>query len=125
MHRDGFTCEFSVPLRAIPWKAATVTRRGGAFKAPSLVAWQDAVALHARLAMAGRSPYDGPVRLEMEFFLTRPRRGGVVPDWTNLSKSTEDAIQGIVIENDRQVVGAEVRRVVGSDDYTYVKVIAI
>lgn len=86
---------FAVAARPVPWK---VSIRRGAPNA-KLMAWQREVALAARVAMNGRKPYAGPVVLNLSF---RLRRFGRMPDRTNLLKSTEDAIQGIVIINDNQ-----------------------
>jgi Holliday junction resolvase RusA-like endonuclease len=100
--------EFEVPARPIPWKVASTTRTGHSYKDKKLVAWQAEVARCAAMAMRGRAPYGGAVRVEMEFYLTP--RPGVPGDASNFGKATEDALQGTVILNDRKVVDVRSRR---------------
>lgn len=93
---------FTVPARPVPWKAAHTTRTGHAFKDKRLVAWQKTVQQYAAMAMAGMAPYSHAVEIRLEFHLA-PIRGRTLPDLSNCVKSTEDALQGVVIENDRRV----------------------
>lgn len=101
---------FSVPGRPVPWSVPPKLRR----KSPRLKAWQARIALEARLAMAGRLPHDGPVRLFLVFCLTRPNERRL-PDSTNLQKSAEDSMQGIAYLNDTQVAAVECVRLVVTD----------
>jgi Holliday junction resolvase RusA-like endonuclease len=126
-------CRFALTgYRPIPWKATVVgtqhTRTGKRYrfvtKDPTLVAWQEVVALHARLAMAGRRPYEGAVELRMDFTL-RPIKGRMTPDTCNLTKSTEDALQGIVIADDRQVVSLVAARWEGREEGAVIEVRAL
>ena len=87
---------FSVAGRPVPWK---VSRRGT--KNPALVAWQEWIGHQAHMAMAGRRPMEGPVRLRMAFRLNV--RPGRVPDLRNLCKAAEDALNGICFVDDTQV----------------------
>ena len=69
-------------------------------------AYQNAIRLYARVAMRGDPPMTGPVALNFGFYIREnadKRRG----DLTNLQKCAEDALQGIVIGDDRQVVSVE------------------
>lgn len=86
---------FQVDGVSVPW---SVSRRGT--KNPRLTAWQGLIKRAAFLAMDGRKPYAGPVRFTAHFAFARTNHP---PDLTNLIKAAEDAIQGIVIVNDRQV----------------------
>jgi Holliday junction resolvase RusA-like endonuclease len=115
--------EFEVPHRASPWKAPHVGRTGPPFKDKSLVAWQKTVADHASLSMRGRPPYPGPVLLEVHFHLTR--RPGSAPDLSNLTKAFEDALQGVVIVNDRSVLKIVAQRSTGARDYVAARVISL
>ena len=115
-------CRFHVPGRPVPWKAPTITKgRGGrvpGFSDPRMKGWQEAVRWHARAAMAGRPAVAGPVGMRLAFTLAR----GPLADLTNLVKATEDALQGAVFANDRQVAEAHVTRAVGPAEGVHVEV---
>jgi len=119
---DGDTiAEFTVYHRPVPWKAPTVTRKGAVFKDGSLLAWQEHVRKAAREAMVGRDPYKGQVGLVLAFTLSDvPNRA--YGDTSNLSKSTEDSLQKIVIANDKQVARIEATRVIGGRDSARIRV---
>jgi Holliday junction resolvase RusA-like endonuclease len=98
--------------------------------------WQRLVSAGAREAMAGRPPCLGPVVIKVTFYIrategytvgrpcfialryneasreyTKPSlKGSTLPDNTNLFKGTEDAMQGIVYQDDFQVVEEISRR---------------
>ncbi len=99
---------FTVPGRAVPWKAPTTTRTGHAYKDPKLVAWQDEVYLRAAMARKDK-PYQGAVRVWLHVYLKR--KSGAAPDVTNLAKAIEDSLQGAVFTNDRQVEQISIVRV--------------
>lgn len=89
--------------------------------------------LVAHAAIAARVPLlRGPVRLSLVFLFPRPaghyRRDGtlkpsapahhaVKPDGSKLQRSTEDALSGLVIEDDARIVGTawEKRYCVGNE----------
>lgn len=98
---------FEVAMRPVPWKAPTVTRSGVSFKDASLKRWQKEVRDRGAKAMSG-GPYSCRVELVMDFHLTK--RAGSAPDVSNLTKATEDSLQGPVIVNDRQVAKITSRR---------------
>ncbi len=98
---------FTVPGRAVPWKAPSTTRTGHSYKDPKLVSWQNYVWVRALQAMMGK-PYKGPVYLHIKAFIKRQR--GAAPDITNIVKAIEDALQNAVIVNDRQTVAIHARR---------------
>lgn len=91
--------------------------------------WRQRVAVFASQAMAGRSPFDGPVAVRVVFYMPRPkghygtgRNAGVLkagavmarpitkPDATKLWRSTEDALKGIIWGDDSQVVTQSVSK---------------
>jgi Holliday junction resolvase RusA-like endonuclease len=112
---------FAVESRPVPWSVPFVTRSGASIKDKRLVGWQHAVKKAARDAMAGKHPYPGPVRLEVWFYLTEARNKSV-PDTSNLTKGSEDALQGLVIVNDRQVCEVHASREIGDRDGAEIKV---
>lgn len=94
--------------------------------------WRQRVAVFASQAMAGKTPMDGPLVAVVRFRLTRPkdhyhtgRKAGQLkpwaeaeypigkPDATKLWRAAEDAMKGIVWQDDAQVVWQDVRKVYG------------
>lgn len=114
---------FFVEGRPVPWSAPTTTRTGHSFKNPRLVSWQKLVGDLAYLAMRPDPPYSHPVRLDLIFYLTV--RGGSRPDTSNLGKALEDALQGKVIVNDKQVCDIRSRRVIGTGEGVMIQVFAM
>jgi Holliday junction resolvase RusA-like endonuclease len=87
--------------------------------------YQRAVALAAKVAMKGRTPLLGPLRLIVTAFLAVPKSWPIkrrdaalagtvrptgVPDWDNLGKQAADAVKGILWIDDSQVVDGTVRK---------------
>lgn len=83
------------------------------------------VAAEARATMAGAQPMSGPISIHLQLFLSIPAsyskkkaqacRDGLVvptkkPDWENVAKSVCDAFNGIVWNDDSQVVDAFVSK---------------
>jgi crossover junction endodeoxyribonuclease RusA len=84
--------------------------------------WKRDVAKTAAAAMAGRQLLDGPLELQVRFYVPRPkghfgtgRNAGVVkasapefptvkPDVTKLLRAVEDAMTGVIYRDDAQVV---------------------
>lgn len=91
-------CRFVIHSRPRPWAVSIVRRGKGPPTNPKLVLWQQAVRAAAIEAMAGRLPHSGTYELRCVFMLT-PKPS--MPDGVNLAKSTEDALQGVVILNDK------------------------
>jgi len=88
-----------IPERAVPWSAADVGR-GHGYKDPRLEAWQAEVAMKTGVARRVRQPYEGPVEVNVVARFAK----GPIPDTTNVMKGIEDAMQGVVYANDRQVI---------------------
>ncbi len=118
-----FVVCFHVPGRPVPWSVPTVFRNGGSKKNARLIAWQQTVGMFARLAMHGRELHAGPVEIAVVATIAAPRdRRYRDPDCTNIVKAIEDALQGIVIVNDRQVCRQYVERVRGDDERAVIRV---
>lgn len=88
-------------------KAHTVSNPRGS----RVAAYKASVALHARVAMAGKQPLVGPLWCTLLFLMPRPAglktpgRGwhAHAPDVDNLVKSTLDSLQSVVFKNDGQI----------------------
>jgi Holliday junction resolvase RusA-like endonuclease len=109
--------ETMILLRAVPWSASQVTRNG-TFKAKRLVAWQRVIGVVAFRDRTQAAPYGGPV----EVMVMAQFAKGPLPDATNVLKAVEDAIQGVVIVNDSQVVRNSCGRTKGEWDEVVVVV---
>jgi Holliday junction resolvase RusA-like endonuclease len=94
--------------------------RGGGYTSPRVKAWQEQVAWNARIAMNGRSPITGPVAMRVVFVLGNKRR----VDLDNLNKGVSDAMNGIVFEDDTQVVSLHLVKHVKTNPGVFVHVFA-
>lgn len=103
--------------RAVPWSAPMIGK-GRPVKEPRLIAWQQMVGLFARTSTKLREPYAGPVEVRV----TARFRKGPIGDCTNLLKSIEDALQGVVFLNDRQVVRNSCERSLAGYDLVTIEV---
>jgi Holliday junction resolvase RusA-like endonuclease len=75
----------------------------------AIKSWDQAVALAAKAAMAGRAPLTGPIRLDVVFYMPRPpsvtrRHHTVKPDRDKLLRCLCDSLTGIAWVDDAQVV---------------------
>ena len=103
---DSPTLRFTVAGDPVPWTAQmrNAPRSLGFQKMQS---WQKQIGAAARVAWTGKGwePLRGKVELRMMFLLAThqiTRRLPDGPDVTNMVKAAEDALQGIIFENDRQ-----------------------
>ena len=99
---DERVCAFEIDRNPLPKERPRFMRRKGksiAFTPKRTREYEAHVASLARKAMGDREPETGLVALRCVFY--RARRDA---DLTNLCKSVEDPIQGIVFKNDNQVV---------------------
>ena len=91
--------EFTVQGTPIP-KQSYRAVKGGGYLYPRVVAWQQLVSTFARQAMAGIPPMKGDLAMTIQFVLPDRRR----KDLDNLNKAIFDSCNGIVFEDDSQVV---------------------
>lgn len=114
MPEETFTlCDFWVPGRPVPWKAAETGRGVGSkgpfrtWKDPALEKWQAHVAKCADEARLIASPSVFWLKIALSFVLTPRSLKNPMwqkPDIGNLEKAVEDALQGIVYVNDGQIL---------------------
>jgi Holliday junction resolvase RusA-like endonuclease len=107
-----------------PWVSPKRGRYGGSIPTPGsehMDAWKKRVTLAAKAAMRKRDgKFTGPVSLLVAFTMDGDEPGATIfvepcevldgavmhdrkPDLTNLIKATEDALSGVVFEDDRAV----------------------
>jgi len=90
--------------------------------------WRASVALAASEAMKGREPFNGPIALYVTFVMPRPKSHfnskGVLkdsapdmhtkkPDLLKITRSTEDAMTGIVWKDDALIFWEQMRKYYG------------
>jgi len=99
--------EIIVPGEPTPKQSFRIGYRGRHFQPARIRAAQDQVAWCAEEAMAGEPPLTGPVSVVATFARKSRRR----TDLENLWKLTGDALEGIVYDNDAQIVHLELDKV--------------
>ena len=95
---------FTVPGRCIPAPRPRVSRHGTHYP-KRYTDWLDSARVEAYRA-CGRVLWDGPVSVVVAFYGARANA-----DIDNLLKSVLDAIQSVIIVNDKQVVQVSAGRV--------------
>jgi Holliday junction resolvase RusA-like endonuclease len=96
--------------------------------------WKDSVAAAAHEALNGGGQLQGPLRLQVDFYVARPAGHwgtgrnrerlkpsapawpAVRPDATKLVRAVEDALTGLVWRDDAQVVVQTVRKLYGAPE---------
>ena len=108
---------FTIPGRPLP--AARMTRRGKWVKraAQKYLTFREFVGWEARKHF--REPWQGPVGIELRFFLKVNRSRG---DGDNLFKAILDGMNGIAFEDDSQVVEGHFHILDGEPQRTEVRV---
>lgn len=111
---------FVVDINPIPWRVPPFSVGRGKNRGAYVVAGRDAE-LHAyeeavRDEVAAQGAYMMPGPYMIQLWLSRKTSDNVNPaDVTNMQKSTEDALQGVVIENDTETVSIFSHRLLQSD----------
>jgi Holliday junction resolvase RusA-like endonuclease len=95
--------KFTVSGNPVPWERND-SRQGARFTAPRTREYEARVRAVAQLANV--QPLEGPVRLVLRFFRATARRCDV----DNLSKSIQDALNGVAYLDDSQIARLEVEK---------------
>ena len=112
---------FSVPGKAVPWKAPTVTR-WSTYKNPKLIAWQTVIAMCADKAWSGE-PYCGPVEVHFWFIRKASKKIDLLhwfrkrPDVDNVFKAFADTITGQALKGGRANPANPMGRILGDDSH--------
>ena len=96
---------FYVEGKPVPKQSYRHSKNGG-YTSPRVKAWQEHVAWIAQSEMRGEPTLTGDLAVSMTFSLHDRRRR----DLDNLSKGVLDAMNGIVFDDDRQVVDLHLRK---------------
>lgn len=95
---------FTIPGKPVPAARPRVTRNG-TYNERRYKDWLDAAKTYARQAWVGRAPMSGKVEVTASF---TGAHGSA--DIDNLVKGVLDALQGIIIFNDKQVTHLDIIR---------------
>jgi crossover junction endodeoxyribonuclease RusA len=107
------TIAFTVPGKPAPQGSKRHVGRGIMVESSKeLGPWRERVALCAHNAMCGRSLLDGAVRVRLDLTLPRPKSAPKRstphavkrPDVDKLARAILDAITGIIVRDDSQIV---------------------
>ena len=101
---------FCVPVAPVGVNATYRTGRGRWFKSPDAEAYRNALRVVAKRAMRGAEPMTGEVEVRFLFAFATRRN-----DIDGPVKGSLDALEGVVVENDRQVGALKVRKIVDPD----------
>ena len=101
------TIKFSVPTEPVPFKRA-LSNGKRRYNDPRYTDFKLYVGLHAKVAMQGRAPFAGAVKLTVKTFTKYEPTLLKAGDWDNHGKSISDALNGICYRDDRQIVEGHV-----------------
>ena len=111
--------KINAPIKPVPFPrpASNDTRR---YNPPRYREFKNTLGLYAKLAMKGREPFTGEVKLHADFFRPKPKpKKGQKPqvsfigDGDNYLKAVMDALIGICYVDDRQVTVFSGRKIFG------------
>lgn len=88
--------QFAIPFRAVPKMRPRFTRNGGTYTPQKTRDWENTVRGCATLALRGRAPLTGKVRVRLSF-------GGSNADIDNLAKSCLDAMNKVIFTDDKLI----------------------
>lgn len=108
---DNTAVTFTATGCPIPKQSFRVGKNGG-YTDPRVTRWQDNIAAEAHQAMYQRDVMEGPVEVYIDFYLPDRRRR----DIDNLSKAVLDACNGIVWQDDQQIVSLHLNKYLDSPE---------
>lgn len=111
------TIKFTVTTEPVPFKRA-MTNGKRRFNDPRYSDFKSYVGAHAKVAMAGRVPFDGAIRIHVDVFTKYEPTSLKAGDVDNHLKAAMDALNGICYRDDRQIVDATVNVFKGTPHVT-------
>lgn len=101
------TIKFSVTTEPVPFKRA-LSNGKRRFNDPRYSDFKLYVAAHAKVAMQGRAPFDGAIRITVTVSTKYKPTSLNAGDIDNHLKAAMDALNGICYTDDRQIVEGHV-----------------
>lgn len=110
--------KFTADLEPVPFPrpASNLRRR---FNPERYNLYKDVIGHLAKIAMKGQAPLSGEVKLSVDFFRPKPRKGkkpqvSFIGDVDNYLKAVMDSLIGICYVDDRQVTDVRARKIFGT-----------
>ena len=113
--RESEMISFTVPGRCVPAPRPRGRKGQKAYYPTRYTDWLDSARVEAYRA-CGRLLWEGPVSVKVAFYGARANA-----DIDNLLKSVLDAIQGVIIVDDKQVQYVEMRKLAETPALTHVQ----
>ena len=101
------TIKFVVPTEPVPFKR-TLSNGKRRFNDPRYSDYKYFIGLHARVAMGGRAPFDGAIKISVTVSTKYQPTSLKSGDIDNHLKAVLDALNGICFTDDRQVIEGHV-----------------
>ena len=114
---DMSTIKFTVPTEPVPFKRA-LSNGKRRFNDLRYSDFKEYVGAHAKVAMIGRAPFDGAIRINVDVFTKYEPTSLKSGDVDNHLKAAMDALNGICYRDDRQIVDATVNVFKGTPHVT-------
>lgn len=102
-----WTIKFTVTTEPVPFKRA-LSNSKRRFNDPRYSDFKNYVGLHARVAMGGRAPFDGAIKISVVVSTKYKPTSLKAGDIDNHLKAVLDALNGICFTDDRQIVEGHV-----------------
>lgn len=99
--------KFSVATEPVPFKRVRINGKRH-FNDPRYSDFKLCVGMQAKVAMGGRAPFDGAIRIHADIFTKYEPTSLKSGDWDNHGKAISDALNGICYHDDRQIVSGTV-----------------
>lgn len=99
--------KFSVTTEPVPFKRVR-TNGKRRYNDPRYSEFKYFIGLHAQVAMDGRAPFDGAIKLKVTIVTKYEPTSLKAGDIDNHLKSVTDALNGICYRDDRQIVEGHV-----------------
>ena len=111
------TIKFSAPIEPVPFKRVMSNGRQR-FNDKRYSDFKDALGYVARVAMHGRAPLAGAIKISVEVCKKIIPTALNFGDWDNHAKAVSDALNGICFLDDKQIVEGHVKLFKGNPHVT-------
>lgn len=102
------TITFSVDAKPIPQSRPRVGRYN-VYEPERCTNYKELISWAAKQAMQGKNIFTSPIKIEIKIFRNQLPTSKQYGDWDNHAKAVCDALNGIVYEDDAQIVDGRVQ----------------
>ena len=100
----------TIEIQPIPQPRPRFGRNGGVYESRRIKEYKDEISARARIIMKDKLPLKGNIFLGIKLYSKYPPLAKRYGDVDNHAKAIMDALNGIVYEDDSQVVGLSVEK---------------